>query len=170
MTGVTLVLTVVAGCLAAWAGIVSLIGFAGWRPLARRYPADRWPDGEGVRLGWQSGRIGLAGYNGVLDAAVTAEGLYLRPIRPFAYNHPPVFIPWSAVTDVSDGMFSRVTLRLEGERGLRLGGRLGRAAKAAWAEASVHPGRTGGALGDGLEGDEPNRDSTARWRRRVRGR
>lgn len=124
MSVVTLVLAAAAGFIAFWAGVVSLIGFMGWRPLAARYPAARWPEGEGVRLGWQSARVGLSNYSGALNAILTAEGLYLRPVRIFAYNHPPIFIPWQAVAGYSAGFLGGVTLTLEGGGGLRLGGRL----------------------------------------------
>ncbi len=84
-----------------WLGVTGLIGALGWRPLHRRFPAGPWPGyGEGTRLGMQSARVGLMSYRSTLNAVLTDEGLYLRPIKLFAFNHPPVFIPWEAVERV----------------------------------------------------------------------
>ncbi len=140
MTTLTIVLVAVAGFLAFWAGVVSLIGAMGWKPLARRYPAARWPEGEGRSLGWQSARVGLSRYNNVLNAALAVEGLYLRPVRFFAYNHPPIFIPWGAVRRTEPGLFGSLRLGLEGGGSLALRGRLAREVEAAldaWASAAV---------------------------------
>jgi hypothetical protein len=166
VTVLTIVLSALAGFLVFWAGVVSLIGFMGWRPLAARYPAVEWPEGEGVRLGWQSARVGLSNYNGVLHAVVTADGLYLRPVRVFAYNHPPVFVPWAAVAALRDGLLGSVVLDLEGGGGMRLGGRLAkevRRAHAAWHAGAPAPL---GSLPDPLEEAAPE-DSPppATWRR-----
>ena len=119
-------------------------------------------------MGWQSARVGLSNYNGALNAVVTAEGLYLRPVRLFAYNHPPVFIPWWAVTGLGQGLFYGTTLQLEEGTGLRLSGRLAREVRSAYeawvAEGAAH------APHPGLAAEAPEEDErAASWRRtRVR--
>jgi hypothetical protein len=161
---VTLILAAIAGYLAFWAGVVSLIGFMGWKPLAARYPAARWPDGEGMEVGWGSGSVAMSNYNGV----VTAEGLYLRPIRAFAYNHPPVFIPWEAVEAVEGGtprLFGGIALRLEGGKGVRLRGRLARAVQetyAVWDAAHAARKVLGGLDPEGENEADPHASA---WRR-----
>jgi hypothetical protein len=165
MSVLTLVLGALAGFLAFWAGVISLIGFMGWKPLAAQYPAAHWPEGEGVRLGWQSASIRLSNYNGVLNAVVNDDGLYLRPIRPFAYNHPPIFIPWSAVAGLRDGLLSAVVLELEGGGGLRLRGQLAREVRQryeAWGVAA--PTSRGQRLDLGEEAPDDDRPE-ATWRR-----
>ena len=64
MIWVTLVLSMIAGYLVFWAGVISLIGFGGWKQIANRFPADRWPEEEeGVALSWQSGSIRIVSGN-----------------------------------------------------------------------------------------------------------
>jgi len=166
----TLVLSAVAGFMAFWAGVVSLIGFAGWRPLAQRFPADRWPEGEGHHLRWQSASIGLSRYNGALNMALTAEGLYLRPVRLFAYNHPPLFIPWDAVTATKPALLGGLRLELEGGGALALRGRVAKAVEAAlgaWAAAGPLAEAGGRRALDVPEG-LPEEESSTRSGRRER--
>ena len=97
-----LLLAIVGGFLVfgslLWFGITGFFGAVSWKPLQRQFPADRWPAfGEGERFGMQSARIGWTNYNGVLNTVLTDEGLYLQPFKMFAFNHPPMFIPWEAV-------------------------------------------------------------------------
>jgi hypothetical protein len=130
MTVSFIVVGAVLAWLAIWLGVVGLIGRVAWRPLADRYPADRWPEGEGVALSWQSGSLGLSRYNGVLNAVLTGDGLYLRPVRAFAFQHPPLFIPWTEVEAVEPGFFGGVKLRLP-HGAVALRGRLGALAEQA---------------------------------------
>ncbi|NNF57155.1 MAG: hypothetical protein HKN04_02840, partial [Rhodothermaceae bacterium] len=125
MTVLTFVLAAIAGWLVVWSGIISLIGWVGWKPMARDYPAQHEP--EGKRFTWSSVRIGMSSYNSVLTIVVSAEGFYMKPIRMFAYNHPPILIPWSAVQAVEPGLFGRVKLRLDNGKTLSLWGRIGKA-------------------------------------------
>lgn len=172
MTTLTLLLAAVAGFVAFWAGVVSFIGAVGWKPLARRYPAARWPEGEGRSLGWQSATIGPSRYNNVLHAVLTADGLYLKPMRLFAYNHRPLFLPWGAVTETERRWFGGLRLTLEGGGALALGGRAAKeveAALAAWASAKQGIGeprsvRRPDETKDGFEAEPP--DHTRRPLRR----
>ena len=167
MTAITLVLGAVALFLGFWAGVVSLIGFGGWRSMAQRYPAHEWPErGEGMRIGWQSGRVGMSSYNNALNAVVTADGLYLRPLRLFAYNHPPVFIPWEAIQGMDQAMFG-IKVGLEGGNGLRLSGRLGRTVRDAYLVwDSAHAGPTDEPeLDADVEPTEAAADPLPTWRR-----
>lgn len=114
----------IAGYLLIWSGVISLIGFAGWKQISDRYPAEHWPDEEGVALSWQSGSIGASRYNNVLKAVVAVDGLFLRPVRMFAFNHPPVFIPWEAIEHTSSGIFGSLKLHLEGGKALSIRGKM----------------------------------------------
>ena len=124
MIWVTIVLSMIAGYLVFWAGVISLIGFAGWKQIEERYPADRWPEEEGVALSWQSGSIGTSRYNGVLKAVITADGFYLQPVRMFAYNHPPVFIPWGSIVSTTKPFWGGLRLELDGGKALVVRGKM----------------------------------------------
>lgn len=84
---------------AFWCGVVWLVGAMGWRPLAARYPADG--PATGPSLGLTSGTIGLANYNGSLRVSVEREGLHLAVMALFRVGHPPMLIPWSEITSVT---------------------------------------------------------------------
>ena len=127
MIWVTVILSMIAGYMLFWSGVISLIGFAAWRPLAARYPAEYWPEEEeGIKLSWQTASIGMSNYGNVLNAVVAADGLYLRPARLFAYNHPPVFIPWGSIVSTSKGFMSSLKLHLEEGKTIALRGKVAR--------------------------------------------
>ena len=84
---------------AFWCGVVWLVGAMGWRALATRYPADAPATGQ--PLGLTSGTIGGANYNGALKVSVEREGLHLAVMALFRVGHPPMLIPWSEITSVT---------------------------------------------------------------------
>lgn len=124
MTTVLIVTAAALGWAAVWTAVVSVIGLVFWRPIADRYPAGRWPE-EGVALSWQTAYVGLAGYRGVLHVVLTERGLYLRPAAIFRFQHPPMFIPWEAVTEARPALFGGLRLHLDAGR-ITLGGRAAR--------------------------------------------
>lgn len=141
---VLIILAAAAGGLAIWTGVVALVGMMGWRTIADRYPAGRWPaPGEGVALSWQSAAVGLSSYGSALHAVLTEDGLYLRPARIFAINHPPMLIPWAEMGEGERAIFGGVRLRLAAGGTLTLSGRLGRLVGEALAAA--HAGAEEGA-------------------------
>ena len=152
MIYVTLILGAFAGFIAFWAGIVSLIGFAGWKPLVERFPARYWPEGEGQKFSWQSGSVGLSNYNNALNGVVTADGLYLKPAAIFKFNHDPLFIPWEAVEGLDDRWFGGVALDL-GDRSIRLSGKLAKAIRQSYAAWEERGPRTHRPLFDEPESD-----------------
>ena len=106
---------------------IAIVGRIWWMPVARRFPAERWPErGEGVRAGWQNVSLGFANYGGVMHTVVAEEGLYLRPIRAFLFNHPPMMIPWSAMGMPRKTLFGGVEISVEGGTRLRLRGKVER--------------------------------------------
>ena len=157
---VLIILGAIAGWLAIWTGVVALIGLMGWRTLADRWPAEAWPEaGEGVALSGQSGYVGLSRYSGVLHAVLAEDGLYLRPMKLFAVNHPPLFIPWFAVAAVERGAFGGVKLRVDGGT-LSLGGRLGKqvAVAVAAAQGELSEGELGeSGLDEGVSDERTER-------------
>jgi hypothetical protein len=141
---VLIILGAALGWGAVWAGVVSLIGVAAWRPVADRYPAERWPaKGEGIALSWQSGTVGLSNYGAVLDAVLTEGGLYLRPAKIFGFQHPPMFIPWAEMGRGEPAFLGGVKLHLTGGGTITLRGRLGKLVGEALAAA--HAGAAEGA-------------------------
>lgn len=81
-----------------WCFVVLLISRIGsWHTLSKIYPAGtRAPKGEkheGV-----VGRVGAANYKFVLTVTIAPDGFFLEVMALFRPGHPPLFIPWSAVT------------------------------------------------------------------------
>lgn len=68
----------------------------GWRKLAGRFPAPQ-NFAEGRLFKWQSGDVGVASYNSVLNIRVSPRGLYFSCIPLFRFMHPPILIPWTQV-------------------------------------------------------------------------
>ena len=169
MIWVTIVLSMIAAYLVFWAGVISLIGFAGWKQIAERYPADRWPEEEeGVALSWQSGSIGASRYNGVLKAVITADGLYLRPVRMFAFNHPPVFIPWGSILRTKMAFWGGLKLELVGGKALSIRGKMATYVKEALEAYDLEDDLNEGYLLDEIEEETPSSERTSRSRRRTR--
>jgi len=168
MIWVTFALSMIAGYLVFWAGVISLIGFAGWKKIAERYPACRWPEEEGVALSWQSGSIGTSRYNGVLKAVIAADGLYLRPVRMFAYNHPPVFIPWGSILRTKAGFWGGLKLELDGGKALSIRGKMATYVKEALEAYDLEENVEGSYLLDDVEEEAPSSKRASRGRRRTR--
>ncbi len=79
----------------AAACIIATVG--GWRSLAAAYPAAAPPDG--AVFSGQSLQVGLLGaYGHCMDVAVGPHGIYCVPTLLFKFRHPPILIPWSAVS------------------------------------------------------------------------
>ena len=93
------------GFVVLWCGILKLVGKIGpWYQLAQQFHAIGEPMGTTYRF--QSLRFGMkAKYNGVITAIVSPRGLYLRPWFMFRIGHPPILIPWQAVTSLKEGQF-----------------------------------------------------------------
>ena len=110
-----------------WSAIVWLISRFGWAGLAAAYPADEWPEGEGVRLHMQSLTVGhLGNYSSSVTVVATVDGLYLRPILVFRMGHDPVFVPWSAMEVEAERLFGRLKVALGSGHSLSLFGKTAR--------------------------------------------
>ncbi len=82
--------------VAIWCGVVALLSVVGgWSRLASVYRAE----GEYTGPIWhfQTVRMGMTRYRGVLTAGATPEGLYLAVMPLFRVAHPPLWIPWNDV-------------------------------------------------------------------------
>jgi hypothetical protein len=75
----------------------------GWSALATRYRTDA-PAPPNVRY-MQWATFGWAAYKGVLTIGYTDEGLYLGMLFLFRIYHPPLLIPWSAITSRKRGRY-----------------------------------------------------------------
>lgn len=82
-----------------WCFVVLLISRIGsWHTLSKIYPAGtRTPEGE--KHAGVMGRVGLANYKFVLTVTISPDGFFLEVMSLFRPGHPPLFIPWSAVTN-----------------------------------------------------------------------
>jgi hypothetical protein len=81
-----------------WGGTVWIISRLGWATLAAHFETDQPPTGHTLRF--QSARIGISNYNGVLTVHIEPDGLRLAVIAPFRFGHPPLLIPWDAITAI----------------------------------------------------------------------
>lgn len=71
---------------------------SGWRRLADLYSASYQPEGTTFRH--QHMRMGVVRYRNCATITVTAEGMHLAVSAPVIGQHPPLLIPWSAVSGV----------------------------------------------------------------------
>jgi hypothetical protein len=71
---------------------------SGWSELANVYPASRQP--EGLTYTHQHSRVGSVRYRNCSTIGISAAGLYLAVTAPFLSNHPPLLVPWSAITGI----------------------------------------------------------------------
>ncbi len=89
-----------------WLGVVALISWAGgWRSLADRYPGSEEPTGRAFV--WRNS-VGLSlfgTYNNCVHIVPDERGLHLRMTLFFRFNHPSIFIPWSAIRSCTQGRF-----------------------------------------------------------------
>lgn len=83
---------------AMWIGVNHLLGaVSGWKTLATDYGCDT--PFTGSLLHMRSGRLRFVGYNNCLNLGSNADGLYVSTLFLFRLGHPPLFIPWSDVSD-----------------------------------------------------------------------
>ncbi len=91
-----------------WLGITGLLaGLSGWSSLAMQWRAHTAPEGEHFRFA--SASIGKSllpvGYGSCLTITVSDIGLGISILFPFRFMSPPLFIPWSQVSHVTEGRF-----------------------------------------------------------------
>jgi hypothetical protein len=77
----------------------------GWSKLAEEYkfPQDPYAPWEPLEtLAWRSVLLGRSGnYKNCVTINVTEEGLLLQPSFLFKKFHPPLYLPWESLDDVS---------------------------------------------------------------------
>lgn len=90
-----------------WCFVCFLISWTGgWHALSKKYAAgDRKPIGpehSGV-----VGLIGIASYKFTLTVILAPDGFFLKVMPFFRPGHPPLFIPWSEITERDSTRFLR---------------------------------------------------------------
>jgi hypothetical protein len=72
--------------------------FSGWTALAARYQTSSRPD-EPLRF-FSAQLIGTVGkrYRGTIEIGTSEKGFYLAHIPRLWPGHPPLFIPWEAIS------------------------------------------------------------------------
>jgi hypothetical protein len=91
-----------------WFGVTGFLSvLSGWYSFATRFRAREAPNGERFRM--RSASIGLpflpVGYGNIVTFTVSDQGLGLKLLFLLRFLSPPLFIPWSQVTAVSEGKF-----------------------------------------------------------------
>ena len=77
----------------------------GWAALARHYRATE--PFVGKFRHFRGGKVGWSNFSGCLTIGTNAHGLHIAPIVIFRVGHPPLFIPWSEMSEI-DVHFKRV--------------------------------------------------------------
>lgn len=88
-----------------WVAVTFALSHGGWQQLAAYYRAPLLPSGASVSLLGQAS-LGWVSYKNVLRAGACREGLILKVFFLFRPFHPPLLIPWRAVSNI------RATTRL----------------------------------------------------------
>ena len=119
---VFIVIAITIGFALIWFFVLFLIArLSGWATLARHFADPDWQASrarlssrKGKNFNFVSMKLGPLGqYGSSLGVAIAANGLYIWPIFPFRPGHPPLYIPWRAISDVQAGsMLFRTTTRL----------------------------------------------------------
>lgn len=87
-----------------WCAISLLLSaMGGWRRLAESFAARDEPTGRHFFM--QSGKIGIVNYGSCLTIHSAPSGFYLSVWLPFRIGHPPLFIPWQEVRNVTTRRF-----------------------------------------------------------------
>ncbi len=120
--------------IAMWISVSGLLSYmGGWRALSKVYPDRGACDGETFRFASMSLGRGVfpVNYGSCLSVRVGVLGVGLATRIPFRLFHPPLFIPWSAVSacKVEKFLFFKQTAvyLTSPDTRLRFGGRVGRA-------------------------------------------
>lgn len=77
---------------------------SGWRLLAKRFrlqgtfTGQKWTM-QSARMRW------FSQYNNVLTIGADTAGLFMATLFLFRAGHPPLFVPWSEITDVREIQF-----------------------------------------------------------------
>jgi hypothetical protein len=81
-----------------WVGITLLMSFiGGWGKVAKVYAATERP-ADGAELKRVTGMFGVARYKFVLTVITTDTGIYIENRKVFRPGHPPLFIPFPAIS------------------------------------------------------------------------
>lgn len=87
-----------------WLLITTILsGLAGWRGLVERYPDRLEP--PLVKLGGQSGVVGMVNYNGCLNLAACRSGLRVSVWKLFGLFDKPFLAPWSDIQAIPKSGF-----------------------------------------------------------------
>ncbi len=105
-----------------WCTVLALLSMlSGWRSLGERFRAEG-PPPEG-RQWLVSGSVGWIDFSGSLVVGRSEAGLHLAAFPLFRPFHPPLLVPWSAITarKRTTYWFRRFdTLEVAGDRIVRL--------------------------------------------------
>jgi hypothetical protein len=86
--------------IAMWLAATGVIAqISGWSRLGDKYSTDKqFPDNT---KGFQSATFGMTSYRSCIWLGCDQNGLYMKtgPLFFFCFRHPPLFIPWSALSE-----------------------------------------------------------------------
>lgn len=97
MVEILFALVLLAACVLFWAIVMIIIGRAsGWHQLSRHYHEEHVPFDTVFRF--RSAQVGGLNYSAALKFAVNPLGMQISVFAPFAFGHPPFFVPWEEIT------------------------------------------------------------------------
>jgi len=101
-----------------WMAIVFLISrIGGWAGLAKLYAAEMPARGDAYAM--CTARLNVMGnYRNSLNLTVSSSGIHMQPLYIFSAGHEPLFIPWSAVTELEKHkrmLFTTARLRVKSD-------------------------------------------------------
>jgi hypothetical protein len=89
--------------IGSWILVTFILSKMGWSNLAGRYRSDG--DFTGNNIGMISASINEVNYKGSIILKYNNEGLYFKTLFLFRLFHPPFFIPWKEISEISNKQF-----------------------------------------------------------------
>jgi hypothetical protein len=85
-----------------WCSVCLLLSaVGGWRRIAERFPDIPIPDGATASYPMATGMVGLVSYRNCLKVQVAPGGVHVAVWKIFGLGHPPMFIPWNAMHNIT---------------------------------------------------------------------
>ncbi len=103
----------VTGFYAFVTAIWYVLTWFGWRRLAR-WRTQLAPSGKA--FSWGTATIGLESFRPGINLWLNNDGMWLKPVFLYSLFHPPLFIPWSDIEQLSqpkDSLFNETIVKLK---------------------------------------------------------
>ena len=100
----TTILSFVLYFIILWILIIFIFSsISGWNKLSNFYAIDKDINLNGIEYKWQSIRMNLVNYSFSVIINICENGTGIKPLKIFSFFHKPLFIPFEAVEEFSEG-------------------------------------------------------------------